>query len=101
MKSWDIIGWIVLVALVLWGWAIIGTRLCYCAVRLWLHYKTRNTPPQEGQRWNQDGDSLVIGRRYPAGHFSVTCGGASWGEDDAEWKKRVRNRRLFLEKGAK
>lgn len=99
MDPWKIIGWLLLFAAVLWViWTI--CRLIWRAripvIRYYLHLKTRNITPKEGQKWWQEGAVLRIGQRYPKGHFNISSGCASWGETNEDWKQRVRSRRLFL-----
>ncbi len=99
MDPWKILGWIALALVALWALKISARITVVLMAKLSLriaHWKTRNIPPQEGQRWMQDGSVLEIGKRWPAGHFTVRAGNASWGENDDEWRKRVRNRKLFL-----
>lgn len=99
MNPWDIIGWGVIALM-----ALCVARIGYGYIKLkagrWLRYmRSRNTKPAKGQLWNQNGTILEIGDRYPAGHFTIKAGNATWGERDEEWENRVRNRKLFLVSG--
>jgi len=68
----------------------------------WLFtWRAKKYPPREGQVWLQDGSPLYIGRRVAPDRFvistsSLPFSGASWGETDAEWQNRIRNRLLRL-----
>lgn len=99
MDPWKILGWIAL-ALVAWCSLELAARIAAALKeklsRRIAHWQTRNIPPQEGQRWQQDDAVLEIGQRWPKGHFTVRSGNASWGETDEQWRDRVRNRKLFL-----
>lgn len=100
MNPWNIIGWGVLGVLALGVLLIVFGYAKYKVARWWRYMRSRNIKPAEGQRWDQDGTILEIGKRWPAGHFTIKAGCASWGETDDDWRNRVRNRRLFLVSGA-
>lgn len=106
MSPWTILGWILVVVvgaipalivlaaigtIVSWFWNLVINRFKY--------FMTRNIPPAKGQLWSQDGKLLRINQFYDNGRFSVCIGNCSWGEDAESWKKRVRNRKLFLVRG--
>lgn len=96
MSPWDIIGWGILGILAL-GVGLFALSYGKCrAIRWWRYVRTRNIKPAEGQRWDQDGEILVIGKYRPSGSFTIRAGVASWSETGDEWMMRVRNRRLFL-----
>jgi len=103
MSPWDILGWM-LIALIAIPFAIVIVALLMAllnATRGVLaerikYYMTRNIPPAEGQLWNQNGSTLKIGDKYDDGRFVVRIGNSSWIETPADWKKRVRNRKLYL-----
>lgn len=101
MKPWDIIGWMILGVIGLVVLALLALVVMWIigeSARMVLHLRTRNTPPAEGQVWNQGGDRLHIRRVTETGGVWVDCGSTSWGDSSEGWKLRVRSRKLFLEK---
>lgn len=101
MNPWTLIGW-ALVALISIPILFVALRLLG-AVRLTLtirakHYLTRNDPPAAGQRWTQDGTSLWIDRIAENGRIVIRSGRSSWSDSPEEWRRRVRNRRLWRDK---
>jgi hypothetical protein len=99
MKSWDIIGWIVLgfSGLVLGAWLLraIAMTLAHRA----MHRRTRNDPPKVGDVWIQDGSELRITKVHDNGMISVETdlfvSKASWGETPEKWRERVKKRKLW------
>ncbi len=91
MKPWDIIGWLLLFVagtVVLAG--ILGWVIKYVE-----HLLTRNTPPAIGQRWYQGADILSI-TSVSDTLIGIQCIPATWSDTRAEWRQRVRQRRLRL-----
>jgi hypothetical protein len=99
MKSWDIIGWIVLgfSAIVLVVWFVKG--LIMWVAKDAMHRRTRNDPPKAGDVWIQDGSELHITRIHDNGVIGIETGlitsKASWGETPEKWQQRVKQRKLW------
>ena len=106
MTPWTIIGWIILAiaacfALLILLAVFVAWKEAF--KKLNRHYKTRDIPPNKGQSWEQNGSDLYIGENHGK-HFTIytaepnySLGSrSSWGETPEEWRKRVRNRKLFL-----
>lgn len=103
MSPWTILGWLLVAAIAIpFLLTILATlfglwKLFLSALtKRFRYYATRNIPPQEGQMWNQNGSTLKITLVRPDGPIVVRSGNASWSESLADWKKRVRNRKLVL-----
>jgi hypothetical protein len=72
------------------------------AFKTWRRYrKTRHIEPVADSIWDQGGSTLRITRIAENGRICMTTGTASWSDSPEEWKRRVRNRRLFLVRGPK
>jgi hypothetical protein len=103
MNPWNILGWLLViivaipVAFIMLGLIAGFFKLFKGSFDKWLkYYLTRKVKPQEGQLWQQ-GDSLLrIGRVHDDGSFTIRSGNASWNETPENWKKRVKNRKLYL-----
>jgi len=99
IQPWTIIGWLLLIVAAIFALRFLLALFAVVLAVIYRHVaylKTRNTPMAEGQEWIQGDSTLVIGHKYPAGHFNIKCGNASWGETEEEFRKRIRNRKLIL-----
>lgn len=103
MNPWNILGWIVVAIFSCACAFLVLAAACYAtskairhASRTLRHLKTRNTPPQTGQRWMQGDKVLRILKTYDNGTIRIESGCASWGDSPDQWKRRVRARKLYL-----
>jgi hypothetical protein len=103
VNPWTVLGWIsvVLVSIpVLIILGLIGLGVMSGIISSFKSYfrylKTRNILPAAGQKWMQNGSTLKITNVSGTGVIGVKFGNASWSESPEDWKKRVRNRKLYL-----
>lgn len=105
INPWDII-----------GWAIVGLFVCALTIGLvtmlsrgvalsWRRFRSRNISLAVGQVWNQDGYELQVVDRFMRNDnreaFGIKSGAMSFSETQDEWKKRKKNRRIYLVGGPK
>lgn len=105
MSSWNIIGWVLIILVVLWV-ALNLLILLTERVAKWQRYmRTRNTKLEEGQIWrDRYGKTIYVGHRYathvvlhscdPA--FVNSCSNIQWGESYDEWHANVRASQRYL-----
>ncbi len=103
MNPWIIIGWCV----VTFG-CVLSLQLIYAWARIVAlpalrhrryHRQTRDVEPLPGQTWAQDGVRFHIKRIADNGRIVIETGrGASFSDSPDEWRERVRDRRLWLQR---
>lgn len=100
MNPWTVIGWGVVLTVALPLAVVIGASVWAHLTVLRRHLATRNTPPCAGQVWMHGDATLRIKRVTEEGRVIMespgSYGSASWSDDAAGWRVRVRNRRLWL-----
>ncbi len=114
MDPWKIIGWTGAVAIILGAVIVLLIVVCLIGGNITetistyrRHRATRDIDPSPGQKWIQDGEPLYISRIHDNGVIGISTAPpnysgnrASWGDTPDAWKKRVRNRKLYLETAA-
>jgi len=109
MSPWTILGWIfvgifvVSLTLMFIGIAtmLIDSILIPYIKTMKLHLQTRNTPPEQGQRWVQDGSILLIDHITDDGRVCIKILNGGWSDSPEEWKQRVKRNRMYLIKRKK
>lgn len=95
MKPWDIIGWTIIITPIVFLSLMIGGLIahkCYVFYRYW---RSRNIQLKVGQQWQQDSSILYIEHKY-SNCFGIKSGSASWGETQAAFNRRKKNRLCYL-----
>jgi hypothetical protein len=61
------------------------------------HLRTRNDVPAEGQRWIQGSRTVTVQKIMDDGRIVLSTGVRStgWSDSPAEWRRRVRDWRLW------
>jgi hypothetical protein len=110
MDPWTILGWMLvalfslffLKPLLLFIEAVVElwTIFKQWARGVYLHFRTRNIPPAEGQTWKYSPyglfDTVRVKRVADNGTIVVGSTNSSWGESPENWTKRVKGRRMYL-----
>lgn len=103
MSPWDILGWVfvALLSVPVIIICVLMMSIFYIKARKYILYlKTRNVTPREGQRWMQGKAAITIGPSYN-GRITFRTNSLFWNEDEKSWKKRVRQRKMYLVSGGK
>lgn len=109
INPWTVIGWMALIGIAVALTSILIVPMVLAVIRALdrnkRHRRTKSIDPKPGQKWIQDGEPLYITRIHDNGMIGIStappnCSGsrASWGESLEDWRKRVKNRKLFLER---
>lgn len=100
MKPWDIIGWIILLAMAVVAALFLLRMLLLVSVSIAMrvrHLWTRNTPPARDQLWlSACGNSRCRIHSVSDERITVSTTSSVIYDTPESWKRRVKNDALFL-----